>query len=216
MNTDSSLVTELKDKSYRDAYVASQIRIGLPLQVRALRKSRGWTQPELAEHANMAQPRISEIEKPGERKLNIDTLLRLASAFDVGLEVRFVPFSELINTSEQLDLDNLLIPSFDAELNAVAVATMIWPNFITTSFGRTVDIIWRSSLPESKYARFEMKRLEGTTSRVAYQAAAYRSSIRYNVSNTHSDVKTKSEPEGFPYSFIPTEQTTAIGGNLDG
>ncbi len=35
-----------------------------------LRESREWTQPELAEAAGMSQPRISEIERPGERKLN--------------------------------------------------------------------------------------------------------------------------------------------------
>ncbi len=213
MNTNSSLVAELKDKTYRDAYVASQIRIGLPLQVRALRKSRRWTQPELAEHANMAQPRISEIEKPGERKLNIDTLLRLAAAFDVGLQVRFVPFSELINTSEGLDLDNLWIPSFDTELNVRA--TMVWPNFVAPSSWGTVDIVWRGSPPKSNYVGFEMKRLEGTTSRVAYGAAACRPSMRYSVSNTPVGVKRKSESEGFPYSFIPAEQMT-VGGHLDG
>jgi transcriptional regulator with XRE-family HTH domain len=116
VNINSSLITELKDKQYRDAYVASQIRISLPLQTRALRKSREWTQPELAEHAGMAQPRISEIEKPGERRLNIETLLRLASAFDVALQVRFVPFSQLIDFSEDLDLDTFAIEPFTEEL----------------------------------------------------------------------------------------------------
>ncbi len=116
LNIDSSLVAELRDKSYRDAYVASLIRIGLPLEIRALRKSREWTQPQLAEYAGMAQPRISEIEKPGERRLNIETLLRLASAFDVGLQVRFVPFSELIGWSEALDLDDFSVETFEGEL----------------------------------------------------------------------------------------------------
>jgi len=116
VNINSSLIAELKDKQYRDAYVASQIRISLPLQIRALRKSRDWTQPELAEHAGMAQPRISEIEKPGERRLNIETLLRLASAFDVALQVNFVPFSEFIDFNEDLDLDNFAIESFAREL----------------------------------------------------------------------------------------------------
>jgi transcriptional regulator with XRE-family HTH domain len=116
MNINSSLIAELREKAYRDAYVASQIRMTLPLQVRGLRKRREWTQPELAEHAGMAQPRISELEKPGERRLTIETLLRLASAFDVALQVRFVPFSELIDWSEDLDIDNFAVQPFDAEV----------------------------------------------------------------------------------------------------
>ena len=64
----------------------------------------------------MAQPRISEIEKPGERRLNIETLLRLASAFDVALQVRFVPFSEFIDFSEDIDLDNFALDTFEEEV----------------------------------------------------------------------------------------------------
>src|ERR1700680_1463571 len=70
------LLSELSDKTYRDAYVAAQIRIGLPFQIKALRTARDWSQGDLAHRAGMAQPRISEIEKPGERSLNIETLLR--------------------------------------------------------------------------------------------------------------------------------------------
>jgi len=116
VNTQSSLVAELTSKEYRDAFVASLLRIGLPMQCRALRESREWTQPELAEAAGMSQPRISEIERPGERKLNLETLLRLASAFDVGLQVRFVPFSKLIDDDDSVDLDSFYIEPFEEDL----------------------------------------------------------------------------------------------------
>jgi transcriptional regulator with XRE-family HTH domain len=125
MNINSSLVAELREKTYRDAYVESQIRMTLPLQIRELRKSREWTQPELAERARMAQPRISELEKPGERRLTIETLLRLASAFDVGLQVRFVPISELVDWSEALDLDNFAVQPFDAEVTDAERAAVL-------------------------------------------------------------------------------------------
>lgn len=120
MNINSSLVAELRDKEYRDAYVESQIRMLLPLQVRELRKRRDWTQPELADKAGMGQPRISELEKPGERRLTIETLLRLASAFDIGLQVRFLPLSELMEWSEGLDVDRFDVPSFETELKNAA------------------------------------------------------------------------------------------------
>ncbi len=116
LNIDSSLTKELRDKEYRDAYVGSQIRIGLPFQIRAVRKERGWSQADLAEKCGMAAPRISEIEKPGERRLNIETLLRVAAGLDVGLEVRFVPFSQLVDHSEGFNPDTFTAPSFEQEI----------------------------------------------------------------------------------------------------
>jgi transcriptional regulator with XRE-family HTH domain len=116
VNTKSSLAEEFKNKAYRDAFVASQLRIGLPLQCRALRENRGWTQPQLAEAAGMRQPRISEMEKPGERKPNLDTLLRLASAFDVALQVRFVPFSQLVDEDDAFDYDTYYVKPFAEDM----------------------------------------------------------------------------------------------------
>jgi transcriptional regulator with XRE-family HTH domain len=124
----SYLLSELSDKSYRDSYVAAQIRIGLPFQVKALRIARGWSQGELAQRAQMAQPRISEIEKPGERSLNIDTLLRLASAFDCAVSITFVPYSELVMKSEAFDPENFDVPTFSQELDGGLFSQTILPS----------------------------------------------------------------------------------------
>jgi transcriptional regulator with XRE-family HTH domain len=145
VNTKSSLAEQLSDKEYRDAFVGAQVRVALPMQCRALRESRGWTQPQLAEAAGMSQPRISEIERPGERRLNLDTLLRLASAFDVALQVRFVPFSELIDDDESLDTGDFYVASFDEDIEilerreeAMKLVTMFKPKG------------WRSPLAEAE------------------------------------------------------------------
>jgi transcriptional regulator with XRE-family HTH domain len=114
----SKLSEKLKDTEYRKAFVASQINIGIPFQVRALLKARGWTQDELAERSGMLQPRISAILKPGKTRPNIETLRRLANAFDCGLLVRFAPFSELLNWSEQFSPDNFRVPSFTEDFAA--------------------------------------------------------------------------------------------------
>jgi transcriptional regulator with XRE-family HTH domain len=90
------------------------------MQCRALRESYGWTQPQLADAAGMSQPRISEIERPGERKLNLETLLRLASAFDVALQVRFVTFEKLVDDENQIDLDNFYVAPFEQNIEQVA------------------------------------------------------------------------------------------------
>jgi transcriptional regulator with XRE-family HTH domain len=119
MNINSPLTKELKDKKYREGYVGAQVSLGLPNQIRALRAQRKWTQEDLAQLALMKQPRISEIETPGERKLNLDTLMRIAAAFDVGLEVAFVPFSELVQKSEGFDPDSFSVKSFSDELEGL-------------------------------------------------------------------------------------------------
>ena len=116
MNSQSSLVAELRDKQYRHAFVKSQLRIGLPMMCRVLRESRGWTQPMLAKEAGMSQPRISEIERPGERNLNLETLLRLAEAYDVALQVRFVPFRCLVDDSDNTSLHKYSVKPFEEDL----------------------------------------------------------------------------------------------------
>lgn len=125
----SYLLSELNDKTYRDSYVAAQIRIGLPFQIKALRTARDWSQGELAHRAGMAQPRISEIEKPGERSLNIETLLRLASAFDCAVQVSFVPFSQLVMASESFDPGAFSVPTFQQELGSGAFSRSPVQNF---------------------------------------------------------------------------------------
>jgi hypothetical protein len=62
----------------------------------------------------MLQPRISAILKPGKAHLNIETLRRLAEAFDCGLSIQFVPFSELVRRSERFDPDDLVEPDSSA------------------------------------------------------------------------------------------------------
>ena len=111
----SRLLEELQDKEYRDAFVASETNIALPYQIRALRERRGWTQQELADRAGMKQSRISAIEQPGGGKLNLETLRRLASAFDSALVVRFAPFSELVDWVETFSPDEFQVPSFEED-----------------------------------------------------------------------------------------------------
>jgi transcriptional regulator with XRE-family HTH domain len=113
----SKLWEKLRDPEYRKAFVASQINIGIPFQIRALMKSgvRNWRQEELARRTGMLQPRISAMLRPGKTKPNIETLRRIADAFDCGLMVRFVPFSELVRWSERFDPDAFAVPDFATE-----------------------------------------------------------------------------------------------------
>jgi transcriptional regulator with XRE-family HTH domain len=109
------IADKLQDQEYRTAFVASQINVGIPFQIKALMKARGWTQEQLAERTGMLQPRISAVLKPGKVRPNIETLRRFAEAFDCGLLVRFAPFSELTKWSESFDPEKFDVPQFDAD-----------------------------------------------------------------------------------------------------
>ena len=116
MNTISKLGEKLRDPEYRKAFVASQINMGIPFQIRAMLKGRpGWTQETIAQRAQMLQPRISGLMTPGKTRPNIETLRRIAEAFDCGLIVRFAPFSELARWSEEFDPESFSVPGFNED-----------------------------------------------------------------------------------------------------
>jgi len=116
---------ELKDKEFRDIFVREFIQGGLPFQIRILREDRGLTQRELGEKVGMRQSAISRVEDPDYGALSLKTLLRLASAFDVGLLVRFAAYGKIIETMEDLSPEALAVPSFedDPVIHGVAKAT---------------------------------------------------------------------------------------------
>lgn len=114
----SKQVVEMLDKEYRHGLVSAQIEVDLPLQIRALRKQLELTQPELAEQAGMKQSRISAMEKPGGAHFTLETLRRLAKAFDVALVVRFAPFGELLDWSKHFSPDDFAVPTFEQELSS--------------------------------------------------------------------------------------------------
>jgi transcriptional regulator with XRE-family HTH domain len=116
-----SLITKILQKlkasrKRRELFVAGQIKTGIPFQIRALRDKKGWTQGELGAQLGMTQTNISRLESPGYGRLNITTLQRIAAAFDVGLIIRFVPFSELIGWVDKLSPEAVAPKSFDEEI----------------------------------------------------------------------------------------------------
>jgi len=106
------LLEELGDKDYRDAFVLEFVQSGLPFQMRALREQRGWSQEELGKRTGMKQSAISRLEDPDYGTLNLKTLLRLASAFDVALLVRFASFGSVMGVMADLSRTALEVPSF--------------------------------------------------------------------------------------------------------
>jgi transcriptional regulator with XRE-family HTH domain len=111
----------MRRKPYRDSYVSAHLSNTVAAQIAAMRESRGWTQTELAKRAGMKQPRISALEDPNCENFEAETLRRLASAFDVGLTIRFAPFSEIVEYAASITEDKMSVRSF--EFDDVALAT---------------------------------------------------------------------------------------------
>ena len=113
-------IEDLKNKEYRDAFSVEHIDTGIPFQIRVLREQKGreWTQKELGARAGMAQETISRIEDPNYGKLTLKTLKKLASAFDVALMVRFVPFSELVGWELSMTSTSMEAASFDEDFKS--------------------------------------------------------------------------------------------------
>ncbi len=107
MSDRSEMISRLKgSKKYRAAYVRAKAHANIPSQIRALRLRRGITQEDLAREAEMKQPRISAMERPGETQFNLETLIRLAAAFNVGLIVRFASYSEMLRWENEFTQDS--------------------------------------------------------------------------------------------------------------
>lgn len=109
----------------RAKFVESHINRGIAYQLRSMREARSWSQQQLAREVDMPQTAISRLESSAYGKPTITTLKRIAKVYDVALEVRFVPFSKLVNRISGtpyieygLDSDALDVPSFEEELEA--------------------------------------------------------------------------------------------------
>src|SRR5262249_15776997 len=106
------IIAGLKDKPFREAFVAAEISTTLPFQIRSIRDKRAWPQGKLAPLSRHAQATISKMERAGYDQFTLTTLKRLASAFDCGLLVRFVPFSQLVDWSHSMLSEQMDVPSF--------------------------------------------------------------------------------------------------------
>lgn len=75
----------------------SRITIALGKKIRSLRLSRGWTQEQLAEYADLHVSYVVLLEK-GANRATIETLEKLAKAFDISI-------SELVHSLDKTNDD---------------------------------------------------------------------------------------------------------------
>lgn len=174
----TTLLTELQDRSYREAYVEGHAKDTIAFQLRQMRLAENLEQKDVAARLGnpKLQPMISRYENPDYGKYSVTTLLELAKAFDVALVVRFVKFSELLRWDLHKNSSTLQPASFaqDTELSCMGSETWMWrqesrtqvaaPIFITSP-----GIVQWSETVRTRDARREF---ESTGSTVAVGQAA--------------------------------------------
>lgn len=101
-------------QEFRDSLTDAEIVNRISFQLKSMQEDRGWTQQELAERAGIAQPLISKYFG-GYERYSLQTLKKLASAFDVTLVVGFAPFSDLVDWIIGLTPEKIAVPPVDRD-----------------------------------------------------------------------------------------------------
>jgi transcriptional regulator with XRE-family HTH domain len=93
----------------------------LAFQIRSLRGDS--SQGKIEEMSGIKQQALSRLESPYYGKATLTTLKKLAAAYDVGLLVEFVPFSQLVNrvsgtpyVERGFSPETMNVPSFEEEM----------------------------------------------------------------------------------------------------
>jgi transcriptional regulator with XRE-family HTH domain len=122
----------LEERSARESYVRATLNVLIPSQIRALRLDEGWTQLRLGQEADMKQARISAAETPGAVNFNLETLVRFAAAFRVGLQVSFVPFSKMLDWENKFSQDTFTVRRIDEDKAFTEPAGASSSDFLTS------------------------------------------------------------------------------------
>jgi transcriptional regulator with XRE-family HTH domain len=135
------LLNRFRRRDYRHSYVESFLNSLVSAQIRILREREGWSQKDLAERIGTTQSAISRIESPDYSSWRIETLRKLARAFDSALSVKFVSFGDSLDDIAGFGSDRLIRPSFsdDPVFHGSAVL-----NFPGPKVGSKVGASWTS------------------------------------------------------------------------
>jgi transcriptional regulator with XRE-family HTH domain len=164
LNSRETLIRRLqRGPDARTKFVDSHINKTLAFQVRSLRGE--MSQEKAVEKLGMNQNAISRLENPYYGKATLTTLKRIASAYDVGLLVEFVPFSRLVDRVSGtphidygLSPNTMNVPSFEEEVgqgileeshNKYAVALELSRLYSGSTPTGTSDLLTKSAIEQS-------------------------------------------------------------------
>lgn len=105
-----------KDREYRESYMEASIEQGIAWQIRINREIRDMKQSDLARAIDTGQSAISRLEDPSYGSHSLETLVKVAHAFDCALSVKFVSYSQLAYDSERLGEGEQYAASYTDEM----------------------------------------------------------------------------------------------------
>src|SRR6266568_4553118 len=103
-------------KKFRDAWVAVHVKRGVATQLRSLRGTS--SQASFGKKLDKPQSVVARLEDPSYGAMTVQTLLDIASKLDIGLLVKFVPFSRVLRETKNITSDDLAPLSYEAEVKA--------------------------------------------------------------------------------------------------
>jgi len=110
------LVDSLRSsKEYRHAFLEESIGSRITGQIKGLRDAHNCDYKAFAQLINKKLSWAYRLEDPNAPPPTIPTLLEIANAFDIALDVRFCPFSQLVTEVTTLTPESFAVPSFEEE-----------------------------------------------------------------------------------------------------
>lgn len=105
-----------RNQEYRHAYMESAVQQDIAWQIKINRENRKLSQGQLAKNIGSTQSAISRAEDTTYGRHRIETLTKIANAFDCALQVKFIPYSRLAKDSEDLSPAALYAKSYEEEI----------------------------------------------------------------------------------------------------
>jgi transcriptional regulator with XRE-family HTH domain len=129
------LIGKLKNREYRDSFVAEGVKNWIARQIRSLREQRKLSQGDLGDLCGKPQSAISRLEDPDYGQMSLQTLLEVASAFDVALSVKFVDYPTFLRETKDASTANMSVASFNESAFSAGEANRISIVFPPVSTG---------------------------------------------------------------------------------
>lgn len=139
----------LKNPAFRGQFVGDYVHEMIATQVREIREKRPWTQAVLGDAADgMQQTQISRLEDPEYARVTVNSLLRIARAFDLALIVRLAPFSDFLDWVVTATPKTVAPDSYAEEQRRAALAAA--PQTRSTTNDQIVDLFPPSAGPAQR------------------------------------------------------------------
>lgn len=95
-NIRASVLEPFLNKEYRDSFIDGYVKSAIAFQIQALRKKSGLNQKKFGKKIGKLQSVVSRLENTEYGGVSINTLIDIAKAMNVGLQVRFTNYVNIL------------------------------------------------------------------------------------------------------------------------